>query len=63
MTDTIRNHPNFNPDDFAYLSAKGWTAAAILARWDAEHAEGKGPCRWDSCWAKAKLAATLRAAH
>jgi hypothetical protein len=53
----IQNHANYDADDYAYLIAKGWTHAAILARWDAEAKSGKGPCRWQSESARSKLAA------
>ena len=56
-TDTIQNHLNYDADDFAYLTAKGWTEAEILARWDAEAKSGKGPCRWQTESARIKLAA------
>jgi hypothetical protein len=59
MTDEIKRHPNFNADDYAYLAAKGWSDAEIVARWNTE----SGPCRWDTDAAKAKLASTLRAAN
>ena len=56
----LTQHTQFNPDDLAYLRARGWTDQEIKARWDAEAAEGKAPCGWDTESAKAKLAATLR---
>lgn len=56
----IRNHSNYDADDYAYLSAIGWTDADIVARWDAEARGGKGPCRWQSAPARSKLAAVLR---
>ena len=56
-TDAIQKHPNYDADDYAYLAAKGWTDAQILARWDAEAASGQGPCRWQSETARRKLAA------
>lgn len=56
-TKAIQNHPQFDADDFAYLAAKGWTNAEIVARWDQEAKSGKGPCRWTDPIAKAKLAA------
>lgn len=54
---TILNHANYNADDYAYLTAKGWTDAQILARWDSEAASGKGACRWQTESARSKLAA------
>jgi hypothetical protein len=44
MTDQIKTHPNFNADDLAYLKAKGWSDAEIVARWKTE----SGPCGWDT---------------
>lgn len=60
-TKAIRNHTQFDANDYAYLVAKGWSDAEILARWDEEAARGQGPCRWDHPVAKAKLAATVTA--
>ncbi len=54
--DAIRNHRNYDADDYAYLAAKGWTDAQILARWNEEAARGSGPCRWESATARNKLA-------
>lgn len=59
-SDIIRNHRNYDADDYAYLHAIGWTDTAILTRWDAEAQSGKGPCRWQSESARSKLAAVLR---
>jgi len=56
-TKAIQNHTQFDADDFAYLAAKGWTNAEIIARWDQEAKSGNGPCRWTGPIAKAKLAA------
>ena len=56
-TKAIRNHRNYDANDYAYLSSKGWSDEEILARWDEEAARGQGPCRWDHPVAKAKLAA------
>ena len=56
-TRTLLAHPNFDADDYAYLSAKGWRNAEILARWTEEAARGNGPCRWEGDTARAKLAA------
>ncbi len=53
----IRTHRNYDADDYAYLIAKGWTDAQILARWNEEAARGDGPCRWTSPTARTKLAA------
>ena len=53
----ITDHGNYDADDYAYLIAKGWTDAQILARWDAEVQCGKGPCRWQTESARSKLAA------
>lgn len=60
MTNTIRNHRNYDADDYAYLNAKGYTDSEILARWNEEAAEGKGPCRWTHHQAQAKLRDTLK---
>ena len=46
-TAAIRNHPNYNPDDCAYLYAKGYSETEILAFWDRDRAWGHGSCRWD----------------
>lgn len=51
----ITDHCNYDADDCAYLSAKGWTDAEIAARWDAEAKSGKGPCRWQTDSARSKL--------
>lgn len=56
-TRAILAHPNFGADDDAYLAAKGWSNAEILARWTEEAAHGNGPCRWEGVPACAKLAA------
>ena len=53
----LQQHTNYDADDHAYLTAKGWTDAEILARWDAEAKCGKGPCRWQTESARSKLAA------
>ena len=53
----ITDHCNYDADDYAYLAAKGWTDAQILARWNEEAARGTGPCRWESATARSKLAA------
>lgn len=59
----ITSHANFNSDDYAYLSAKGWSNTEIKARWDAERAEGCSPCRWETYAAKAKLASVKRVGY
>jgi len=56
-THAILTHSNFDADDYAYLTAKGWSNGEILARWTEEAAHGNGPCRWESGSARAKLAA------
>jgi len=53
----ILTHSNYDADDYAYLTAKGWSDDEILARWTEEAAHGNGPCRWESASARAKLAA------
>lgn len=53
----IQAHRNYDADDYAYLAAKGWSDEDILARWNAETKDGKGPCRWQSVTARAKLTA------
>jgi len=53
---TLQDHTNYDADDYAYLTAKGWTEEEILARWSAEAKDGKGPCRWQSESARTKLA-------
>ena len=55
-TRAILTHSNYDADDYAYLAAKGWTDAQILARWNEEAARGSGPCRWESATARNKLA-------
>lgn len=50
-------HSNYDADDYAYLTAKGWSDDEILARWSEEAAHGNGPCHWESASARAKLAA------
>jgi hypothetical protein len=52
----ITAHRNYDADDYAYLTAKGWTEAEILARWDAEAQSGLAPCRWETPAARVKLA-------
>jgi hypothetical protein len=56
-TNPIQNHTNYDADDYAYLSAKGWTDEQIEARWDQEAASGTGPCQWQTESARSKLAA------
>ena len=60
MNKRITSHTNFNADDYAYLHAKGWTDAEILARWNEEATHGKGPCRWEAEAARSKLAAVTQ---
>ena len=52
----ITDHRNYNADDYAYLVAKGWTEAEILARWTSEAKSGMGACKWTTPSARAKLA-------
>lgn len=61
MNKQITNHPNFDPSDYAYFVAKGWTDEEILERWTQERAEGKRPQTWNSFGAKLKLNATINA--
>lgn len=56
----ILAHPNFDANDYAYLSAKGWRNADILTRWTEEATRGNGPCRWEGEIPHAKLAAVTR---
>ena len=56
-TRAIVTHSNYDADDYAYLTAKGWADAQILARWNEEAARGTSPCRWESATARSKLAA------
>lgn len=56
-TRAILTHSNYDADDYAYLTVKGWSDDEILARWTEEAAHGNGPCRWESTSARAKLAA------
>lgn len=56
----ITSHANFNADDFAYLTAKGYSAKEIKARWDEEAGQGKGACSWGSFGAQLKLKNTVR---
>lgn len=53
----IRNHSNFNADDYAYLIGKGWSNKEIKTRWDEEAARGCAACRWETSTAKSKLRA------
>jgi len=62
-TRALLAHPNFDADDYAYLSAKGWSNAEILARWTEEAKCFKGPCRWTGEVARAKLAAVTGRHH
>jgi hypothetical protein len=54
----ITSHPQYTPQDYAYLRAKGWKNSQIAARWDQERAAGVSPCQWDSREAREKLRAT-----
>ena len=56
-TTPLEQHSNYDVDDYAYLAAKGWSDAEILARWDAEANSGKAACRWQTESARSKLAA------
>lgn len=51
----IKKHPQYTDEDYAYLSAKGYTDDEILRMWDKERGEGKAPVTWSSPIAKAKL--------
>lgn len=55
----IKNHPNFDADDYAYLRAKGWTNSEITERWTAERKQGNGPCKWEG-QSRAKLMAVIK---
>lgn len=57
--DALQKHTNYDANDYAYLSAKGWTDEEILTRWDAEAKDGKEPCRWQTESARKKLAAVI----
>ena len=59
MKKSTKKHQNFSSDDFAYLSAKGWSESEIVARWNEEAAAGKSACGWSSHFASKKLAATV----
>lgn len=59
-TNQIKTHRQYDAEDHAYLAAKGWTEAQIVARWDQEAAAGNGPCRWVGRSAQAKLHAVIR---
>lgn len=54
-TKQIQNHPNYDANDFAYLTAKGGTKAEILTRWNEERAAGNSACRWNGHFAQMKL--------
>ena len=60
MDSKIRQHAQFDENDYAYLSTKGWPDEEILERWDQEQKDGNGPCRWDHPTAKAKLESVLK---
>lgn len=53
--DILMNHSNRNAKDYNYLTVKVWTDHMILQRRNAKASWGKGPCRWESDSAKAKL--------
>lgn len=53
---SLKQHSNYDADDYAYLAAKGWTDAEIAARWTEEAKKGNGPIRWEG-WSRAKLQA------
>ena len=53
----ILTHSNYDADDYAYLTGKGWGNEEILTRWTEEAARGNDPCRWEGEPARAKLAA------
>lgn len=59
-TRAVLNHSNYDADDYAYLTAKGWNNTKVLARWNEEATRGTGPCRWHTDTARAKLAAVTR---
>lgn len=44
----VKAHPNYTKNDFDYLTAKGWTEAEILKRWDEERRQGSRPVTWAS---------------
>ncbi|AXF86384.1 hypothetical protein DTO96_102138 [Ephemeroptericola cinctiostellae] len=56
----IKQHPQYNANDFKYLQAKGWTTQEIIQRWDEENKMGKPPCTWDTTFAQAKLQRTCK---
>lgn len=39
-------HSNFSSDDYAYLSAKGYSNKEILAIWNKDVNQGKTACQW-----------------
>ena len=39
----ITSHANYHPADYAYLADKGYADDEILAIWDRDAAQGKGP--------------------
>lgn len=55
MTKRIKNHSNFNSDDYAYFRAKGWGNKEIADRWDQEAAQGNSACQWNGYWAQGKF--------
>lgn len=56
----IKKHRNYDADDYAYLRAKGWSDAEILARWSDEARQGKPACQWEG-WSRQKLQAVVTA--
>lgn len=42
-TKTIRKHPQFTPEDYEYLSGKGYKNREILSIWNRELKQGKSP--------------------
>ena len=39
----IKNHPNYHPDDYAYLKEKGYRDDEILTIWNRDADWGTGP--------------------
>ena len=58
-TNALERHANYDADDLAYLRAKGYDDAEILALWERDALSGEGPCRWEHPVAQAKLRAVL----
>ena len=55
----LDRHANYDANDLAYLRAKGYDDAEILAIWERDASSGEGPCRWEHPVAQAKLRAVL----